>query len=138
MPSVRIEKSQYESLATLRQALRRFLNFSQAAAREAGLTTQQHQALLALKGFPGYGPVSIAELADRLQLRHHSAVGLVDRLVRRRLLRRAHSMEDRRRVELHLTRRGETVIEQLSTIHLAELRQLGPALHLLVGSIAPT
>jgi len=132
---MRLTKSHYESLAALRYALRRFINFSQEAAREADLTPQQHQALLAIKGFPGRDYASITELAERLQLRHHSVVGLVDRLVRGRLLRRTPSAADRRRVELRLTAQGEKVIERLSTIHLQELRQLGPELHRLVGAI---
>ena len=130
-----IPKSHYESLAALRYALRRFMNFSQAASRASGLTPQQHQALLAIKGFPGRDFVSITELAERLQLRHHSTIGLVDRLARGGLLRRTPSVVDRRRVELRLTPRGERVIERLSATHLQELRQLGPELHRLIGSI---
>lgn len=135
MSSRRITKSHYESLAAWRYALRRFLNFSEDAARQANLTPQQHQALLAIKGFPGRNYASIAELAERLQLRHHSVVGLVDRLVDRRLMRRTPSTTDRRRVELRLTLQGEKVIEQLSAIHLQELRQLGPELQRLVAVI---
>ena len=135
MSKTRITKSHYESLAALRHALRRFLNFSQDAARQSGLTPQQHQALLAIKGFPGRDFVSITELAERLQLRHHSTVGLVDRLTRARLLRRTPSVSDRRRVELRLTAQGEKVIEKLSATHLNELRQFGPELHRLIGSI---
>jgi DNA-binding MarR family transcriptional regulator len=138
MPTPRITKSHYESLAALRYALRRFLNFSQDAARRADLTPQQHQALLAIKGFPGRDYASITELAERLQLRHHSVVGLVDRLAQRRLLRRTPSSADRRSVELRLTPKGEKVLEQLSAIHLQELRQLGPELHRLVGTITET
>jgi DNA-binding MarR family transcriptional regulator len=135
MSALRITKSHYESLAALRHALRRFLNFSENASRRSGLTPQQHQALLAIKGFPGRDYVSIAELADRLQLRHHSTVGLVDRLTRGRLLRRSPAVVDRRRVELRLTRQGERVIEKLSAVHLQELRQFGPELHRLIGLI---
>ncbi len=135
MSGIRLTKAHYESLAALRHALRRFLHFSQDAARQSGLTPQQHQALLAIKGFPGRDYVSITELAERLQLRHHSAVGLVDRLARARLLRRTPSVADRRKVELRLTARGEKVIEQLSAIHLQELRKFGSELHRLVGSI---
>lgn len=135
MSQTRITKSHYESLAALRHALRRFLNFSQDAARQSGLTPQQHQALLAIKGFPGRDFVSITELAERLQLRHHSTVGLVDRLTRARLLRRTPSVSDRRRVELRLTAQGEKVIEKLSSTHLNELRQFGPELYRLIGSI---
>ena len=131
----RLTKSHYESLAALRHALRRFLHFSAEAARAAGVPPQQHQALLAIKGFPGRDHVSVGELADSLQLRHHSAVELVDRLVRHRLLRRVPSRTDRRRVEVHLTARGEKVIRSLSSVHLRELAQLGPELHRLIGSI---
>ncbi len=137
MPPIRLRKSHYESLAAIRHALRLFLHFSEEAARGAGLTVQRHQALLVLKGFPGRHPAFITELADRLQIRHHSAVGLVDRLVRRRLLRRTLSATDRRRVELHLTHHGEEVIERLSAIHLQELRQLGPALRDLIAKVTP-
>jgi DNA-binding MarR family transcriptional regulator len=125
----------YELLATLRHALRGFLRFSQAAARAAGLPPQQHQALLAIKGFPGRDRVSIGELAGRLHLRHHSAVGLVDRLARRRLVRRVPSTADRRRVHLELTTRGTALIDRLSTIHLRELEQLGPELRRLLALI---
>ena len=135
MARTRITKSHYESLAALRHALRRFLNFSQDAARQSGLTPQQHQALLAIKGFPGRDYASITELAERLQLRHHSAVGLVDRLTRARLLHRTSSAADRRRVELRLTVRGEKVIEKLAAAHLEELRQFGPELDRLLDSI---
>lgn len=138
MARTRLTKAHYESLAALRHALRRFLNFSQDAARQSGLTPQQHQALLAIKGFPDRDYVSISELADRLQLRHHSTVGLVDRLTRARLIHRAPSSTDRRRVELRLTVKGERVIEQLSATHLQELRQFGPELHRLVGKIIET
>ncbi|MFT3867810.1 MAG: MarR family winged helix-turn-helix transcriptional regulator [Nibricoccus sp.] len=131
-----ITKSHYESLAAWRYALRRFLNFSENAARRANLTPQQHQALLAIKGFPSRDFASIAELAERLQLRHHSVVGLVDRLVTRRLLRRHASSMDKRRVELRLTAHGERIIERLSAIHLQELRQLGPELQQLVGALS--
>ena len=138
MSPLRIVKAHYVSLAAMRQALRSFLHFSQSAAREAGLTVQQHQALLVLKGFPGRDYAFIAELAERLQVRHHSAVGLVDRLVRRQLLRRRPSSTDRRRVELHLTKEGQKVIECLAGIHLRELRLFGPAFHRLLFSLRQT
>lgn len=131
-----ITKAHYELLAALRYALRRFLHFSQDAAQQEGLTPQQHQALLAIKGFPGRDFATIGELAARLHLRHHSAVGLVDRLVERRLVRRSPSSVDRRRVEVSLTPLGEQLIRKLSAVHLAELREHGPELHRLLGSIA--
>src|SRR5436305_1748785 len=111
--SPRLQKSDYETLAAWRHALRQFLQFSQAAAAAAGLRPQQHQALLAVKGFPGREYVSIRELAEQLQLRHHSAVGLVDRLAARGLVRRRASRRDGRQVEVGLTRRGERRVERL-------------------------
>lgn len=134
-PAPKITKAHYELLADLRHALRRFLNFSQTAAGSAGLTPQQHQALLAIKGSPGRDHATVGEIAARLHLRHHSAVGLVDRLVRHQLVRRTPSREDRRRVEVRLTAQGEALIRKLSTVHLAELREHGPELHRLLGSI---
>jgi DNA-binding MarR family transcriptional regulator len=134
-PASPLTKKDYELLASLRHTLRLFLSFSQKAARQAGLTPQQHQALLAIKGFPGRDHTSVSELAERLQLRHHSVVGLVDRLVRRGVLRRLPNRTDRRRVELHLSPRGEKLIERLSVVHLAELRQRGKELHRVIGSL---
>jgi DNA-binding MarR family transcriptional regulator len=135
-PRSAITQSQYELLADLRRSLRRFQRFSQDAARAAGLTPQQHQALLAIKGSPGRDGLSIGGLAESLQIRPHSAVGLVDRLARRRLVRRVPSSVDRRRIELRLSREGEQCIERLSAVHLEELRQLGPGLSRLLKSVA--
>jgi DNA-binding MarR family transcriptional regulator len=135
MPRTLITKSHYELLAELRHTLRRFQRFSRDAALASGLTPQQHQALLAIKGFRGRDYVSVGDLAERLQLRHHSAVGLVDRLSRQGLVRRTASIVDRRRVEVRLTPRGEAKIERLSAAHLRELRQLGPGIRGLLGSL---
>jgi DNA-binding MarR family transcriptional regulator len=134
-PDSRLTKSHYELLAELRHSLRRFQRFSREAARAAGLTPQQHQALLAIKGFPGRDFVSIGELAERLQVRHHSAVGLVDRLARRQRVLRSHSPSDRRKVEVRLSPRGAKCIEGLSAAHLRELRELGPGIRRLLGSM---
>src|ERR1700742_1541303 len=107
MPATRkLNKAQYEALASFRYALRRFLHFSEAAALVAGITPQQHQALLAIKGYPKRDSVTIGELAERLQLRHHSAVGLVDRLAGEKLVVRKTSATDRRRVMVQLASRG--------------------------------
>lgn len=126
----------YAAPAALHHALRRFLAFSAAAARAAGLTPRQHQALLAVKGYTRRGRITIAALAARLQLQHNSAVGLVDRLMRAGYIRRSASAADRRRVELRLTARGERTIAQLSLAHLRELRALGPELRRLISSTA--
>ncbi|HEY5914137.1 MAG TPA: MarR family transcriptional regulator [Verrucomicrobiae bacterium] len=123
-----LSKSQYEMLAAFRYALRQFLHFSEEAAHAAGITPQQHQALLAVKGFPGRDQVTVGELAERLQLRHHSAVGLVDRLVAEKLVSRTPSARDRRQVFVQLTRRGEKVLAGLSSAHTEQLRRTGKEL----------
>jgi len=121
-----IDKSQYETLAAFRYALRRFLRFSEGAAEAADITAQQHQALLAIKGFPARDKITVGELAERLQLRHHSAVGLIDRLVAEKLVAREPSVEDRRQVLIQLTRRGEKVLEKLASVHREQLKRIGP------------
>src|SRR5436189_647595 len=124
----KLSKAQYELLATFRYALRRFLHFSKTAAHRAGITPQHHQALLAIKGFPGRESATVGELAERLQIRHHSAVGLVDRLVTDKLVCREPSTGDRRQVMVRLTARGERVIQKLSELHHVQLKTLGPEL----------
>ena len=125
-------KAQYEALAAFRYALRQFIRFSEEAAQAAGITAQQHQALLAIKGFPGRDSVTVGELAERLQLRHHSAVGLIDRLVAEKLVSRAPSPEDRRQVLVQLTDRGESMLEKLTSVHRDQLRQIGPEIQQLL------
>lgn len=127
-----LSKAQYETLAAFRYALRRFLHFSEAAAMAAGIKPQQHQALLAIKGFPGRDEVTVGELAERLQLRHHSVVGLIDRLVAEKLVCRTASTKDRRRVVIALTARGERVLERLSSAHHEQLRRIGPEIQQLL------
>jgi DNA-binding MarR family transcriptional regulator len=118
----------YRLLAEFRYLLRGFLEFSEVAARGAGLTPGQHQALLAIKGFPSDRGPTVGELAKRLRIRHHSAVELVDRLVDADLCTRTHDAVDRRRVLLGLTEHAEHLLAALSAAHLAELRALRPAL----------
>lgn len=101
-----------------------------------GLTVQQRQALLAIKGSPGRDHASIGEVAESLQIRRHSAVGLVNRLVQRQLVLRRHPEGDRRRVEVRLTPKGGAKIERLSAAHLTELRQLGPGIRSMLESVA--
>jgi DNA-binding MarR family transcriptional regulator len=120
--------SDYEALAELRYQIRRFLAFSEQAARAAGLEPRQHQLLLGLKGLPAKARPTIGELAERLQIQHHSAVELVNRLSAAGYIRRARAGEDRREVLLSLTPRGEKVLRKLSLHHRAELRSAGPAL----------
>ena len=117
-------KSQYETLAAWRYALRRFIHFSEEAAQAAGITPQQYQALLAIKGFPARQKVTVGELAERLQLRHHSAVGLIDRLVTEKLAVRVPSAGDRRQVLVQLTSRGETIVEKIASVHRRQLKRM--------------
>ena len=125
------EEPDYLALAELRHQIRRFLSFSEQAARSAGLEPQQHQLMLALKGLPEGVRPRIAELADRLQLAHHSTVELVNRLSAGGYIRRAGTGKDRREVLLALTPKGERVLRSLSLHHREELRQHGP--HLVIA-----
>jgi DNA-binding MarR family transcriptional regulator len=122
------DREAYRTLADFRYLIRRFLEFSQSAAREAGLTVRQHQALLAIKGHPGDDAPRIGELSERLRIRHHSTVELVDRLAEAGLIERSPDARDRRRVLLRLTQAAEQRLAGLSAAHLDELRRLRPAL----------
>jgi DNA-binding MarR family transcriptional regulator len=125
-----ISKADYEALAAFRAALRRFIHFSEEGARAAGLTPQQHQLLLAVKGQPGREWASVSDLAEALQVRHHAAVGLVDRCERAGLVRRAPDPKDRRQVRVSLTEKGEAILARLSARNRRELRALRQALRL--------
>jgi DNA-binding MarR family transcriptional regulator len=118
----------YEALARLRYELRKFQAFSSAAATRAGLTPQQHQALLIIRGFSDPDPVSIGDLARYLLIRHHTAVELVDRMTKLELISRVVDGTDARRVLIKLTREGEKRLQKLSEIHLKELQAIGPTL----------
>jgi DNA-binding MarR family transcriptional regulator len=120
--------AEFRALAEFRYQIRIFLNGSEEAARNANLEPQQYLLMLALRGLPAGLEPSIRELAERLQLRHHSVVELVDRLERRQLLRRERSRDDRRQVILHLTPRGEKLLTRLAKQRIAELRTAAPAL----------
>jgi DNA-binding MarR family transcriptional regulator len=132
----RVTKAQYETLASFRYALRLFLRFSEDSAKSVGLTPQQHQALLAIKGFPGRDCVSVGELAERLQLRHHSAVGLIDRLAALDLLQRQPSEQDRRQVDISMTAKGEKLLEKLSAAHHSQLEKVAPHITGLLEQLA--
>jgi DNA-binding MarR family transcriptional regulator len=130
--------SDYQALAEFRYQIRRFLYFSEAAARDEGLEPQQHQALLAISALPENGGPTIGILASHLLIQHHSAVGLIDRLATRGLVERLRSTGDRREVRVRLTSSGEETLGRLSAEHRAELRNSGPSLvaslsHLLEG-----
>jgi DNA-binding MarR family transcriptional regulator len=118
----------YRTLAELRYQIRRFLRTREVAARAAGIEPQQHLMLLQVKGLEGERPITIGALAERLQLRHHSTVELLDRLVARGLLRRRRDSQDRREVVVSLRPAGEAVLRRLALYSLRELRAEGPAL----------
>ena len=124
----------FEVLAAFRYALRQFLRFSEQAARSQGLTPQQHQALLAVRAFPG-GQITIGDLAERLQVRHHSAVGMVDRLTALGLASRTPADEDRRKVYIVLSARGAKALDALSSTHRDEIKRLGPQLKALLDQL---
>jgi DNA-binding MarR family transcriptional regulator len=133
--SGRRDRVDYATLATLRYQIRRFLRGRELAARAAGIAPQQYQLLLQLKGLDADGPTTVGALAERLQVRHHSAVGLVDRLARRRMVARRRDQRDRRGVVVGLTPRGEAVLRRLALQSLAELETEGPALVALLGRL---
>ncbi|HEV2521546.1 MAG TPA: MarR family transcriptional regulator [Candidatus Acidoferrales bacterium] len=126
--STSLTAADFRSLAEFRYRIRIYLNGSEEAARNAGLEPQQYMLMLALRGLPADREPSIRELAERLQLRHHSVVELVDRLEKRQYLRRERSRSDRRQVILHLTPRGERILTRLAQQRISELRNAAPAL----------
>jgi DNA-binding MarR family transcriptional regulator len=111
-------------LARFRYHLRIFLRFSEDAARKCGVTPQQHQLLLGIAGHTGHGWATVSELAEFLQERHNSVVGLVERAVRRGLVRKENDTEDRRVVFVSLTLRGEAILAELSKLHKEEIRRM--------------
>ncbi|MFL5626219.1 MAG: MarR family winged helix-turn-helix transcriptional regulator [Ktedonobacteraceae bacterium] len=123
-----ISLSEYQALAEIRYQIRRFLSFSEHMARAAGLQSQQHQALLALKGTPEGGQPTVSYLAERLQLQHHSTVELINRLAENNYVRRRRDEVDQRRVIVELTEHGEEVLRKLTLAHRDELQSTGPAL----------
>jgi DNA-binding MarR family transcriptional regulator len=137
-PKVVNDSDEYEfhhvlsELASFRYLLRKFLRFSESAAREVEITPQQHQLMLGIAGFTGSGKATGSELAEFLHERHHSVVGLIDRAVLSGLVRREGDPSDRRVVVVSLTSRGRGILRKLSVKHRDELNRLreelfGPA-----------
>jgi DNA-binding MarR family transcriptional regulator len=122
-----ISPSEYQALAEFRYQIRSFLGFSENAARAAGVEPQQHQLMLAVRAAAPKA-ATIRYLADRLQLRHHSTVGLIDRMEAAGLVRRKRTEEDRRSAEVRLTQKGSKLLGDLSVQHRSELRSAIPAL----------
>jgi DNA-binding MarR family transcriptional regulator len=124
----RISTADYRSLASFRYEIRKFLAFSEQAAREAGIEPQQHQLLLAVRGLPEGTRPTIRAVAERLCVQHHTTVALVDKLEDRGLIERERSSVDRREVLLRLTPEGEEMLRSLSALHRQQLRTVGPAM----------
>jgi DNA-binding MarR family transcriptional regulator len=125
-----LTKRDFEALARFRFAIRRYLRFSEETVRRHGVTPQQYQLLLALKGFPEREWATVRELAERLQLRHHSVVELVNRAQTQGLVDRADHPEDARAVRVVPTAQGERVLTALAALHRDELRRMNAALAL--------
>jgi DNA-binding MarR family transcriptional regulator len=124
-----LNEADIQAIATFRYAIRRFLRFSEHAARKEHITPQQHQLLLAIKGFPNREYATVSELAHRLQMRQHSVVGLIDRTVRVGLVRRERGTIDRREVYVLVTPEGEELLDRLTNMHRQELASMREALN---------
>ncbi|GAA0617220.1 helix-turn-helix domain-containing protein [Sporichthya brevicatena] len=125
-----LTKSDFEALARFRFGIRRYLRFSEDIVRTLGLTPQQYQLLLAIKGFPDRDWALVHELADRLQLRHHSVVELINRAQAQDLVVRQPHPDDNRAVRVVLTPHGEQVLSRLASLHRDQLKRMGDALAL--------
>ena len=135
MSRVRLGDREYRELLAFRTGLRRFLRWSDEQAASAGLTGQQHQLLLAIRGHEGPGQPTIGDVAEHLLLRHHSAVELVDRAEQGGLVQRVLDGEDRRVVRLDLTGKGRRLLDRLTAAHLEELARLAPVIARLVDGL---
>src|SRR3954453_2735597 len=122
-----LSKQEFEALAQFRVGIRRYLRFSEETVRRHGLSPQQYQLLLALKGFPGRDWATVRELAERLQLRHHSVVELLNRAQGQRLVQRVPDPGDRRAVRGELTTAGNEILARLSALHRDQLRRMQAA-----------
>src|SRR5215218_3926170 len=119
-----LTKADFEALARFRFGIRRYLRFSEETVRRHGVTPQQYQLMLALKGFPGRDWAVVRELAERLQLRHHSVVELINRAQVEGLVQREADPDDARAVRVALTRSGEQLLGRLTALHRDELRRM--------------
>lgn len=133
-----VKKNEYRTLAEFRYELRKFLHFSERAAAKQELAPQQYLALLQIKGFQELERATVGELAERLQITAHSAVGLVNRLEEHGYVKRESSAEDRRCVHVSLTRKGDDVLEKLASVHRSELKRVAPLLVKLLGRVTGT
>lgn len=131
----KVSASDYRALAAFRYEIRKFLAFSDAAARAAKIEPQQHQLLLAVQGLPAEQRPTIRALSERLCVRHHTTVALVDKLEAHGLLQRERSQQDRREVLLRLTPEGAAKLLELSVLHKEQLRAAGAPMLTALGAI---
>jgi DNA-binding MarR family transcriptional regulator len=127
-----VDDADYQALAAFRYALRRFLRYSNEAAAELGLETQQYQALLAIRARGADRPMTTGELAEEMQVRPNSAAGMAKRLEERRLIARHRGKQDRRQVLLTLTETGRQTLKRLAAAHKSELKKAMPAFDILM------
>jgi DNA-binding MarR family transcriptional regulator len=125
MDEKRLSKNVYEQLATFRYRIRKFIRFSEEAAREKGLTPQNHQLMLSIMGFPERNYATPKELAERLQITRHACVELITRCEELGLVLRLPNPEDKRSIFIRLTEHGMTLLEELSELHRDELTRAG-------------
>ena len=133
--SSRLSKLDYELLANFRHVLREFFHFSEEASRAAGIPPHQHQAMLAIAGSPGRDHITVGMLAERLQIKHQSAVGLANRMMSRGLVVKKSSPTDKRQVLLGLTKSGKRELERLSAAHKAEIARMSPVLRKILNNL---
>lgn len=131
-----VSQQEYETLAAFRHSIRKFLHFSEQAAREAGLPPRQHQALLAIRGAASAQPMTVGELADHLVSKPHTVSELVNRLEMQGLVVKRQGKHDGRQIVIELTEEGEATLAFLSAAHRDELRRLGPILVKLLSRFA--
>ena len=124
----KLSLSDYQALAEFRHQIRKFLHFSERAVKQAGLERGQYQLMLAIKGMPAGVRPRIRELADQMQIRHHSAVELINRLESGGYVHRERAQDDRREVLLALTPKGESILGELALHHRDELQNAAPSL----------
>ncbi|MGG3178094.1 MarR family transcriptional regulator [Priestia megaterium] len=125
MKKDRLSKETYEQLALFRYRIRKFIRFSEEAARSKGLTPQHHQLMLSIMGFPNREYATPKELSERLQITPHACVELIRRCEELNLVQRFPNPEDRRSIFIHLTQCGLELLDELSEIHVEELKRAG-------------
>ncbi|MFH5183287.1 MarR family winged helix-turn-helix transcriptional regulator [Paenibacillus sp. TAB 01] len=125
MEQEHLPKHIYEQLAFFRYRIRKFIRFSEEAARSKGLTPQSHQLMLSIMGFPERNYATPKELAERLQITPHACVELIQRCEEQGMVQRCPNRQDRRSILISLTEKGMGILEELSEIHVDELKRAG-------------